>query len=808
MLGIWIRLLGILLLGTALRCFADPLIAYQEPSETIRKLAETPWLPTVAHGPHGKYLLKMHIQSMVPLEIVARAEVKLAGLEINPQTHGPSLNVHVTKLELVDISSGEVRDVAGLPDNPGVINLSWSPNGEYAALVLEDSKGVRLWKLDLKQAVAKLWIARPLHVGLDVKHEWATDSKSIWVKLIPEELPPLPSGNLPFGPTIKESYAQPMLVETFPSVIENTEDKMRFSHYLTSQMARVTLDGEVTLIGNPGLISRVNPSPDGNYLLVQKIIEPWSLIWSHEYFPESVEIMSSDGQWVYSLPDIPQIRLASGKGGFVREGPRLSHWRSDTPSTLVWSEAQDEGNPFKKVNFRDIIYSFSAPFKDEPTEVVKLKNRLGGILWHSDEFSILVSWNWFSNTMSYFRLTFEGEGIGSLKKLISFSLVDRYKHPGSPMMELNDNGFPILLMDPTLSSIYLTGEGASKSGNKPFIQSFDVNRKKTKMIFQSNAPYYEVPIRFIDFGKGELLVKRESVDTPPDYYLWTKKKGFYQQLTKTKNPYVENFEYEKELLRYKRKDGVALSATLYLPKNYHAKSDGPLPTLVWAYPKSFINASSAGQVTQSPYEFTELRWYGPAMWTQLGYAVLDNPSMPIVGKKNKNPNDTFIHQLVASANAAVRQLKKRGISESGSIAIGGHSYGAFMAANLLAHSDLFSAGIGRSGAYNRTLTPFGFQTEERSIWEAPSVYLKMSPFLSASNIHEPFLLLHGENDGNTGTYPLQSRRMFHALNGLGKDVRLVMFPFEGHSLRSRESIMHTLWEIENWLDEKVKKQSD
>jgi dipeptidyl aminopeptidase/acylaminoacyl peptidase len=179
--------------------------------------------------------------------------------------------------------------------------------------------------------------------------------------------------------------------------------------------------------------------------------------------------------------------------------------------------------------------------------------------------------------------------------------------------------------------------------------------------------------------------------------------------------------------------------------------------------------------------------------------------MPIVGRDKAEPNDTYISQLVSSAKAAVDELVKRGVGDADRVAVGGHSYGAFMAANLLAHSDLFRAGIARSGAYNRTLTPFGFQSEERTLWQAPQAYLEMSPFMHADRIKVPLLLIHGEADNNTGTYPMQSERFYQALQGHGGVARLVMLPHESHSYRARESILHMVWEMDRWLEQHVRR---
>lgn len=225
---------------------------------------------------------------------------------------------------------------------------------------------------------------------------------------------------------------------------------------------------------------------------------------------------------------------------------------------------------------------------------------------------------------------------------------------------------------------------------------------------------------------------------------------------------------------------------------------------MWAYPAEFKSADAAGQVKDSPYKFNRISYWGPQAFLTMGYTVLDNFSVPIVGEGDKEPNDTYIPQLVASAEAAVDEVVRRGVADRNRIAVGGHSYGAFMTANLLTHTRLFKAGIARSGAYNRTLTPFGFQAEERNYWQAPDVYNAMAPFNYADHIKDALLMIHGEQDNNSGTFPIQSERMYAAVKGLGGTARLVLLPNEAHAYRARESIMQMLAEMNNWLETYVK----
>jgi dipeptidyl aminopeptidase/acylaminoacyl peptidase len=363
---------------------------------------------------------------------------------------------------------------------------------------------------------------------------------------------------------------------------------------------------------------------------------------------------------------------------------------------------------------------------------------------------------------------------------------------------------PVVLTANDGQTIFMQGSGASPEGDRPFLDTYDLTTGETTRLFRSEAPYYENPVELIDVEKRLLLTRRESQTDPPNYYLRNLLEGDMKQITEFPDPAPQLKGISKELITYQRNDGVDLTATLYLPAGYDKDRDGPLPTLLWAYPTEFKSKKDAGQVTDSPYRFTRVFWGSPMLYLTLGYAVLDDPTMPIIGEGEVEPNDTFVEQLVASAQAAVEAVVERGVTDPDRIAVGGHSYGAFMTANLLAHSDLFRLGLPRSGAYNRTLTPFGFQSEERSLWEAPEIYFNMSPFMHADKIDEPILLVHGEADNNSGTFPMQSERMYGALKGHGATARLVMLPHESHGYRARESIMHLLWETSTWLDRYVK----
>jgi len=450
---------------------------------------------------------------------------------------------------------------------------------------------------------------------------------------------------------------------------------------------------------------------------------------------------------------------------------------------------------------RDTLHLLAAPFEGEPTLLASLGLRFQGVRWGRDDLA-LVSERWRRTRRTRTWIVEPAAPGTEARVLFDRSYEDQYGDPGTPVMHPTASGTSVLLVGED-GSLFLQGSGASPEGNRPFVDALRPDTGETRRLWRSEAPYYELPVELLDASGHTLLTRRESREAPPNYYVRDLGDGRLRRLTDFPHPAPSLAGAHRELIRYERDDGVQLTATLNLPPGY-SPEQGPLPTLVWAYPREYKTAAAAAQVRDSPHRFFRFYWGTPLYWLTQGYAVLERPTMPIIGEGDAEPNDSFVQQLVGSARAAVEEVVKRGVADPRRMAIGGHSYGAFMTANLLAHSDLFRAGIARSGAYNRTLTPFGFQAEKRTYWQAPEVYFAMSPFMHVPKIDEPILLIHGAADNNSGTFPIQSERLYHALKGNGGTARLVMLPHESHGYRARESLMHMYWEMHEWLERYVK----
>ena len=391
------------------------------------------------------------------------------------------------------------------------------------------------------------------------------------------------------------------------------------------------------------------------------------------------------------------------------------------------------------------------------------------------------------------------------------SAQDRYGDPGVPVMKTLASGERVILQKG--DTIFLRGAGASNKGDFPFLAKFDLETLKSERVFQAaDGTYEEVDAVLSDDG-SKFLTRYETPNDVPNYYVRQAGSAEKTAVTHFADPAPELRGIQKQLVRYKRDDGVDLSFTLYLPPECGSVDDKgampchkagvPMPTIVWAYPLEFSDASTAGQVSGSQFRFTTMSGISELFLVTQGYALLDSATMPVVGDPD-TMNNTYVEQITASAKAAIQKAAEMGVTDPNRVGVGGHSYGAFMTANLLAHTSLFKAGVARSGAYNRSLTPFGFQSERRTFWEARDMYIKVSPFAFADKIKTPILLIHGEADDNSGTFPIQSERMYQAIKGNGGIVRYVTLPYEAHGYQGRESVEHVHWEMVTWFDKWVK----
>ncbi|WP_267224534.1 S9 family peptidase [Dyella silvae] len=786
-----------------------PTNGYLAPPAPLQALVDAPRPPQLSISPHRDLLALTQTPALPGIDVVAQPELKLAGMRINPRTYAQSRFAFGSDLWLMDVATGKEIRLQGLPAPLSIASSSWSPDQRYLAFNQVDAKqGTNeLWLVDVAARSARRLTTLPLNTVAGRGYRWMPDSQQLLVQLQAEGQGAAPvSHGIPDGPNTQQTQLGSGVksIRTYQDLLRNDDDARLFEHYLRSQTALVDLTGKVTLLGEPALTMSIKASPDGRYLLRQRVERPFSYLVPADSFPRRIEVLDRDGKLVKEIAHLPLIEGLPTGNDAVPVGVRDIEWRADAPATLVWAEAQDGGDPARAADVRDIVQMQAAPFDQAPVTLAKLGSRYTGATWGNGELALIDEFWWKTRHVKEWRVS--PDHPAQAPALVhEGSSEDRYHNPGTPATMIDEHGESRLLVAADGESIYRLGDGASPEGDRPFVDKVNLRSGQSTRLFRSQAPYYEAPQVLLDAEGHRALISRESPTEPTNFYVRDlAANGSLRTLTHFPHPLPQLKGVKKEQIRYKRKDGVELTATLYLPPNYDPKKDGPRPMLMWAYPAEFKSADAAGQVTDSPYRFNRISYWGPQAFLTMGYTVLDNFSVPIVGEGNKEPNDTYISQLVASAEAAVDEVVRRGVADRNRIAVGGHSYGAFMTANLLAHTRLFKAGIARSGAYNRTLTPFGFQSEERNYWQAQDVYQAMSPFNYADHIKDALLMIHGEQDNNAGTFPIQSERMYAAIKGLGGTARLVMLPNEAHAYRARESIMQMLAEMNGWLETYVK----
>jgi len=776
---------------------------YQRPPDDIVKIMTANPTPSVDISPDGETILLVERPGMPTIEDLSREELRIGGLRIDPAVNGPSRRGYAIGLKVMNIDGTGKREFKGLPDNLKLGSLSWSNDGKYIAFTNTTANSIELWLGDIENLEVKK-IDDNLNMVIGYSgFTWMPDNKSIIYRtIIPGRGERPLASSVPTGPVIQQNMGRKGAARTFQDLLKNPEDEAIFEYY-TGSIVKIWDGSSSRQIGKPAIYGSVEPSPDGKYLLVQTVEKPFSYTVPYYYFPSNVAIWDMDGNMIKKLAELPlKENLPRGYDMTFPEPSGFS-WRNDMPSTVMWIEHLDGGDFNKEMEYHDQVLTLDAPFDGDAVEYVSTNLRFGGITWGNEDVAILRERS-RKERLEVQYLIDPDDPMGTKKEIFRLQSEDRYNDPGNFATTENEYGQRVLLFADKGKSLFLTGRGSSPEGDRPFIDKYRIKDGQTTRLWRSEAPYYESVADMLPLEDNLVITSRESVDIPANYFIRNLKNGKLTQITNFENPYPQLVGVTKELVKYKRNDGLDLSFELYLPKGYDKDRDGPLPAILWAYPTEYKSLDAAGQVSGSPYRFIRVSASSILVFVTQGYAVMNDASFPIVGEDDKEPNDTFREQLVANAQAAIDKGVELGVVDPERVAVSGHSYGAFMTANLLAHSRLFAAGIARSGAYNRTLTPFGFQNERRSFWEAPDLYFYMSPFMHAEKVKDPILLIHGQADNNSGTFPLQSERYYAALKGHGATVRLVMLPKESHGYRSSESLMHMQWETYQWLEKYVK----
>jgi dipeptidyl aminopeptidase/acylaminoacyl peptidase len=762
---------------------------WRMPPPHIAELIDAPRAPMVLLSPARDHLVLFERPAAPHLSELARPAARLAGLRIDPETNGLHGPRSYSAISVQDVS-GEARPVRGLPEGAGIGLHRWSPDGTRLAVMVTDDDRLGLWVVDLRDATARP-LARQGVNGVFPILSWAPDGSAILAALTPEnrEAPP-ERPRVPPGPSTQDSLGGAAARLTGQDLLRDPHDADLFDWLAASQLALIdTRDGSVERLGPPDVHTEAELSPDGEWILIKRLERPYSYQAPWMSFPRSVEVRDLAGRIV---PVHSRTLSESVRRGGVPGGRRMIAWQDNHPARLVWAEALDGEDPAAALEHRDRVMMLPAPFDGTPEQILRTRGRFGGIQWLAHGGLGLA--RELDRETGVSREWLAGPDAGRLDLADERAFGDRRANPGLPVSTVSAQGRTVLHVHD--GAIFRSG---TDSEGRAFLARQSLQDFATEIVWRAPGENHERMLAPAAPDGSSVLTWYESPDTPPNIRLHDQDGA--RLITGFPHPHPELSGARRETLRYMRADGVPLSAILHLPPDY--QEGETLPVVVWAYPVEYADPQSA-PVRGDSRRFTRLSGLAPAVLATQGYAVLENASMPVIAAGSRPVNETFIEQITMNARAAVDATVERGVGDGERTAVIGHSYGAFMTAHLLAHSDIFRAGVAMSGSYNRTLTPFGFQTERRTLWDAPEMYLSLSPLLDADRIDEPLLLIHGEMDENSGTFPMQSERMFAAINANGGTARLVMLPHERHNYAARESVLHVVAEMIDWLDRWVK----
>jgi dipeptidyl aminopeptidase/acylaminoacyl peptidase len=786
--------------------------SWRKPRQQILDVLHAEDLPTARLSPTGEVLALMKVLRYPPLADLAQPTLRLAGVRINPRTNGRHAQYTYMGVTLLRVADGREAKLS-LPTESRVIDWLWSADGKRFAFLNQASDSIELWVG--QTASGQISRIKGLRVNPVLRSEvaWMPDQRTLLVKRIPTGRgapPEKPSA--PPGPKIQNSSGG-SATSTYEArdLLTSLYDETLFEHYALSQLVLVDAEsGQITPLGKPGILANVQPSPGGRLILVERLHKPWSYQYAWYRFPRDVEIWDVEGKRVHVAARLPLADQVPIHG--EPEGPREHKWRSTEPATLVWFEALDGGDPGRKVTHRDRLMMQKAPFQEEAHEIYRAPHRISGLWWGERDGLLMVRERERERRWKHVWVLNADNPSSAPLHLIDQSTNDRYNDPGYPVQRQLPTGAWVVVQDG--SDVFLSGQGASPQGDRPFLDRLSLATLKSERLFRCDDTVHEYFTRWLNLGEKTFLTHRQSPTETPNYFIRSLKgkledaeageaewESDLRPLTSFRDPTPQLRGITQKIVTYERADGTPLSFTLFLPPGY--QEGRRLPTVFNAYPREYSDPETAGQVKGSEKQFLRLMGTTSLFFLLDGYAVLQNVTMPVIGHPD-TAYDTFIEQLVASAEAAIDKAVEMGVTDRERVGIMGHSHGGLMTATLLPHSDIFRAGIARSGAYNHTMRPFGFQNERRTLWQAMDTYIRLSPVMHANKINEPLLLIHGQADQNPGTVPLQSEKLYEAVRGTGGTVRLLMLPHEQHGYRSREAVEQVLAEQLDWFERHVK----
>lgn len=770
---------------------------FRQPPDPIPAMLDARRPPGVEMLQGSTWMVLMEKWPLPALSHLAAPEVALAGVRIDPLTGGPAEPGRYQGVSLRRTADKGDETPIVLPPDREITGFMASRDQRQLGIYAIGPKGYELWVADVADDPRPRLLIDNLHMAGIRACAWLAPGEGLVCKTRLPGAPPAPP-LLPPGPRIEENLGEKRPARTQPDLLRTNHDQALFGHYLRAQLVKVSPTGDQTPL-DTGVFAAIQPSPDGQWLLTQRLVgETWptTVTWGSFARLATVRALKT-GQTV----EVGRLEVADRVPtafDAVRPGPRVISWRADAPATLLRVSALDGGDPKVEAPHRDLLELWPAPFSAPPAPWMRLETRFGAVVWGDGDLALVEETRWTDRQVRLWALS-PDRPAKAPHTMWTRSEQDAYGDPGWPLTVPNAYGVDVLQRAAD-GAMFFVGQGSTEAGDRPFISKVSLRDGgvKTTRLWTAGLDRYEEPTSVLDDEGKHFITWRESPTEPPNLFVHKGKKE--TPLTQFSDWAPQMAGVRQEIVSSTRADGMPLSATVYYPPGYDPKRDGPRPAVFWVYPNEFRHRSDAAQVVATANTFSRPSGTSPLFFLMRGFVVVDDPTLPIIGEGEAQPNDTYVEQLVSSATAHIDALASRGIIDRTRLVVGGHSYGAFTTANLLAHTDLFRAGIARSGAYNRTLTPFGFQGEERIFWEAEQTYVGMSPFSVANRINEPLLLIHGADDKNPGTWPMQSQRLYDALKGLGATVRFVELPYEDHGYRSRENVGHALAEMIDWAE--------
>lgn len=789
----------------SLEGYSQDVIDYQIPSGSAVKLLSTPFF-VERLSPDKRKVVVLESSNSPGSTEYGKQFYHLAGIKFDAETHLPSNLRSYSAVSFQEIGKGETIKVNGLPEQTPILDIVWSPDSRYVAIVMLEKSGASLWLVDTDTQLCKRLLDRRLALPLVGEEflRWHGASKYLICTIITSE-----KGGMP---NLEENSKKPVIFENlegrsvprraYQGLLTSEYDENLFDYLATGQLISVNLSGDIVKIGEPDILLDYDISPNGDYLMAHFVRKPYSYSYTVHRFPSILKIFNINSPLVQEKKQLRLDNVIRPQGRDAAYNvPRGFKWRTDQDASLIWIEAMDEGNPKTSVEFRDKVMEWKAPFDESPKVLTMLGDRFDQAYWINDTLAIFVE-KWWEERRKRWLLVDPQQAI-LIDTLAVFSSESYLDNLGKPIWESDSGKRKLLYRD---NSIFLSRYTYdSIDGSQPVLEKWSVTDSTFRRLWQSTPPFYESIVGWgDDYNAKKIIVSRQGTNTPDHLVMIDLDSLKEINLTDPERTFkeAEGFIIKKTLI-YHREDGVKLKATLYYHKDSLEKK-GKLPGLVYAYPIDHIDKDKAGEIFQSPYFYSGYTSLQKTLALE-GIAILDYASFPVVAaKEGAFPNDNYLYQIEQNADAIVDAAFESGVVDTTRMAIMGHSYGAFMVANLLTHTNIFKTGIALSGAYNRSLTPFGFQREYRTYWDIQELYHQISPFQHADKLKHPILLVHGEEDDNAGTDYQQSVNYYVALKGLGKQVRFVSLPYEGHTYQLEESRLHLYWELERWVQEFLK----